>query len=517
MARTLRHTLAIAGVLSLANLLPGTAGAADVQGPSEVRFVIPAGDLDRALQVLATQSRVQILYAPDLVAGLRAPGLQAQLAPVRALTLLLQGSGLRAVQVNANTFLLERGPEAAVGLSVPALPPKRSDAPTDLATVEVTGTHIPQSSLDVVTAVPLTRITRAQIEASGYQTLFELLSHQPGMVSHHPVDVATDGGFQSQQPFAAAATTSLYGLGPRATLFLLDGRRMANYGLASADLGGLTDLNGIPLNMVERIEIIRGGASAIYGADAMAGVVNIILRKGQVGGEVVARYGLSERGDAEQRRLSFSYGKDTDSGGSWFLSADYLHRDALLGADRAWRTADLGRLGLGDWRVPLAYFSSEGIEHWACPDEIRDEAGECHLDKPRYVTLQPQLESSALYGHLRQPLGANVEFSAALRLSQVQQRLDGAPFHAAMFLPFGHPDDWFQGNATVAELRLLRRRSGAQPQHRPQRRPDPRTGRHTAASWQWQVDLCPSPQRGRQPDRRLAEHERRSNSARSTT
>ena len=90
-----------------------------------------------------------------------------------------------------------------------------------------------------------------------------------GMISHHPVDVATDGGFNSQQPFAAAATTSLYGLGPRATLILVDGRRVANYGLASADLGGLTDLNGIPLTMVDRIEVMRGGASAIYGADAM--------------------------------------------------------------------------------------------------------------------------------------------------------------------------------------------------------------------------------------------------------
>jgi len=490
MARSYCFTLAIVGALSW-GCLAAASHAAEGEPAAAVRLVVPAGKLDRALQALATQSHTQILYAPGLVEGRKAPGLQARMPAEQALALLLQGSGLRAVQVNANTFLIE----AEGGSTAIASGPQqaRADSPTELATVQVTGTHIPRSSIEAVTAVPLTRISRAQIEASGYQTLFELLSYQPGMVSHHPVDVATDGGFQSQQPFAAAATTSLYGLGPRATLFLLDGRRMANYGLASADLGGLTDLNGIPLSMVERIEIIRGGASAIYGADAMAGVVNIILRKGQVGGEAVARYGLSERGDAEQRRFSFNYGQVADDGGSWSISGDYLHREALLGSERSWRSADLRRWGLRDQRVQLAYFSSQGLEQWACPDSVRDEAGECYLDKPRYVTLQPELESTAVYGQMRQPLTDTVELSASLRLSQVQQRLQGAPFHAAVFLPFGHPDDFFQGNATVLnyaffDIGPVRSRSTA------------RSGDLTLGldgysgegdgAWQWRVDLA---------------------------
>lgn len=489
MARSFRFTLAIVGALSwgcMAAVSSAAEGAAK-SAAAPVRVVIPAGDLDRALQALATQGRVQILYAPGLVEGRQASGLQARLPAAEALAILLRGSGLRAVPVNANTFLIEA--ETGSTAIAPASAPARGDGPTELATVQVTGTHIPRSSIEAVTSVPLTRISRAQIEASGYQTLFELLSYQPGMVSHHPVDVATDGGFQSQQPFAAAATTSLYGLGPRATLFLLDGRRMANYGLASADLGGLTDLNGIPLSMVERIEIIRGGASAIYGADAMAGVVNIILKKGQTGGEVVGRYGLSERGDAEQRRFSFNYGHVRDDGGSWSIGADYLHRDALLGEDRAWRSADLRRLGLGDQRVPLAYFSTQGLEHWACPDQIRDAAGECYLDKPRYVTLQPELESTAVYGYLLQPVGDTVNLTASMRLSQVQQRLQGAPFHAAVFLPFGHPDDWFQGNATVLnyaffDIGPVRSRSTA-------RSSDLTVGLDGyRGEWQWRVDLA---------------------------
>lgn len=408
--------------------------------PVQVRFVIPAGSLDRALQVLATQSRVQILYDPALVEQATSPGLQATLAPEQALDLLLRDAGLRAARVNPNTFLIERAPAPTV-----AAPPAREveREPIELAPVEVTGTHIPRASIDIVTPVPLTRISRAQIEASGFQTLFEVLSYQPGMISHHPVDVATDGGFQSQQPFAAAATTSLYGLGPRATLILVDGRRVANYGLASADLGGLTDLNGIPLSLVESIEIIRGGASAIYGADAMAGVINILLKKEQQGSELVARYGLSERGDAQEQRLSFSHGQATARGGNLFLGADVFHRDALHGEERSWRTADLRHFGLGDWRQPLGYASLIDLTMLrpACPDYVRDADGNCYLDTPQYLTLQPEMDSAALYARLLQPLGDHVDLEASLRVGQVRQRLQGAPLHGSVPLPFGHPDD----------------------------------------------------------------------------
>lgn len=442
MARPFRHTLAIVGALCWAWSSQPTCAAEPPA--SSVRFAIPAGSLDRALQALATQSRVQILYAPELVEQRRSPGLQARMSAEQALDIVLREAGLRAVQINANTYLIERAqaPAGAAAATPPAATRPREE-PVELASVEVTGTHIPRASIDVVTPAPLTRINRAQIEASGYETLLELLSHQPGMISHHPVDVATDGGFQSQQPFAAAATTSLYGLGPRATLILVDGRRVANYGLASADLGGLTDLNGIPLSMVDRIEIMRGGASAIYGADAMAGVINIILKREQKGGDVVARYGLSERGDAEQHRLSASYGMTTERGGSVFLAADYLHRDALSGADREWRTADLRRLGIGDWRTPLGYFSllDMTLVRDVCPGDVRDADGGCHLDTPKYLTLQPEMESGSVYVRVLQPVSSGVELDATLRLGQVKQKLEGAPFHGAVLLPFGHPDD----------------------------------------------------------------------------
>jgi len=205
--------------------------------------------------------------------------------PAQALVGLLDLTGLRAVAVGADAFVLERiKPTAAPAKPRRAAVPPTPRGPVDLGTVHVTGTHIGRVGLDALSPSPMNVISREEIESSGSQTLFELLRFQPGMVGHHPVDVAADGSPGSQQPFAAAATTSLNALGPRATLFLVDGHRIANYGLISADLGGLTDLDSIPLSIVDRIEIIRGGASAISGADSVAGVVTPLLRKPTGGG-----------------------------------------------------------------------------------------------------------------------------------------------------------------------------------------------------------------------------------------
>lgn len=426
--------LALWGALSLCLATPAYAG--EERAPVRTALLIPAGALDDALKALAVQSHIQILYAPEFVAERRVIGLHARLEPSKALARLLRGSGLRAIAVNANTFLLQRI-EPARG---PVPGNARRTTPTEMASVRVTGSRIPRSDLDLVTPAPLTIITREDIEASGHQTLFELLRMQPGMQGHHPVDVASEGGQGDQQPFAAAATTSLNGLGPRATLFLIDGRRVANYGLISVDLGGLTDLDAIPLSIVERVEIMRGGASAIYGADAMAGVVNIILVKQRDAGEVVARYGLSEQGDAGERRVSFSQGMNT-SGGSFFLGLDYLERDALIGHQRDWRTLDYRRrYDLGDWRIPLGYHDSDGnLVKPFCPTVARLGAG-CDFDPVRWSTLQPRSERRSLYAHWQRSLRQDLQFNADVRVSNATQELQNPPFHALVAVPESHPD-----------------------------------------------------------------------------
>lgn len=425
-----RFTLALCCALSFT----GAAVAAETGQAARTAFEIRAGSLDKALETLARQSRIQILYAPELVAGRRSRGLSAALTPAEALERLLAGTGLRAVAVNANTFLLQRA-RAPAPAPRPAPPPRADDAIASLESVEVTGTRIQRHDIDVLTPSPVTLITREDIEASGHQTLFDLLRARPGMVGHHPVDVAVEGGGGVQQPFAAAATTSLNALGPRATLFLVDGRRVAQYGLISTELGGLVDLDGIPLSMVERIEILRGGASAIYGADAMAGVVNIILRRELEGGEVSARYGESAHGDAQERRVSFGNGFDLPRGGHLFVSGDRFEREALGAGRRDWRTQDMRRFGLGDWRYPLGYRDEDGaLLRTDCPAWSGLGPG-CLFDPPRYDTLQPAQERTSLYARLQQPLGGDRLFDLSARASDARQTLSAAPFYARVRLP----------------------------------------------------------------------------------
>ncbi|KRB03424.1 TonB-dependent receptor [Lysobacter sp. Root690] len=432
-------------------------------------YNIPAGALDDALNEFARRHHLQISYSPALVARRRSRGLRGAGSVREGLARLLEGTGLTAVAVKPNVYLLQASPRPArpVPAPVPAAKPMataKPPVPTELDTVHVTGTRIGRA--DFESSLPLTLITNEQIRASGHQTLFDLLRLMPGMTGHHPRNVATEGG-ATQVPSAAAASASLYSLGPRATLFLVDGRRMANYGLVSTDMGALTDLNGIPLSMVDHIEIAHGGASAIYGADAMAGVVNIILKKDYRGAEVGGSFGVSQRGDAEQTRAYASFGERTPGDGSIFVSVDHYTRNPLLGSQRRWSTLDQRFDGQRDLRVPSGFTFGNFVVAPApgCEgDEAVADSAACTLDIPRYVSLQPGITSNAFYTHFRQPLGDNAEFYADLRATRVSLEMQNAPFYASVQLPEGHPDSFkpfpaLRLNYWFSELGPVRNRS----------------------------------------------------------
>lgn len=440
--------IAYAFIVSVALTFSPVAGALQAsQGdiPAD-GYNIPPGALDDALNAFATRNRLQLIYSPSLVARRRSAGLEGKPSVRDGLARLLDGTGLTAVAVKANVYLLQPAPRPRSRLLPAPVAQKSAAAPkppatTELDTIHVTGTRIGRAAFE--TSLPLTLITSEQIRSSGHQTLFDLLRLMPGMTGHHPRDVATEGG-ASQVPSAAAASASLYSLGPRATLFLVDGRRMANYGLVSTDMGALTDLNGIPLSMVDHIEIAHGGASAIYGADAMAGVVNIILKKDYRGAEVGGSFGVSQRGDAEQQREYASFGEQTPGGGNVFVSIDHFTRNPLLGSQRRWSTLDQRRYGLLDRRIPSGFADLEAGGTWlanGCRSRDATAGGvDCSLDIPRYVSLQPGITSNAFYAYFRQPVGENTEFYADLRATRVGLEMQNAPFYAAVNLPEDHPD-----------------------------------------------------------------------------
>ncbi|WP_439477574.1 TonB-dependent receptor plug domain-containing protein [Brevundimonas sp.] len=166
---------------------------------------------------------------------------------------------------------------AALAFAAPAM---AQDAPAsqDLDDVIVTGSRIPQTNL--VTTSPVTQVTGEDIDIAGVTRVEDLISQLPQAFAAQNSTVSNGA--------TGTATVSLRNLGSSRTLVLIDGRRMG-YGSPNDDAA---DLNQIPEQMVERVEVLTGGASAVYGSDAVAGVVNFIMKKDFEGLQIDAQYGF---------------------------------------------------------------------------------------------------------------------------------------------------------------------------------------------------------------------------------
>ncbi|MBC3910637.1 TonB-dependent receptor plug domain-containing protein [Undibacterium umbellatum] len=191
--------------------------------------------------------------------------------------------------------------------------------------VLITGSRIPRASLEGPAAVTI--ITAEEITKQGYKSVFDALNN-----------AVQNSGFTQGEDFGntftpSANTISLRGLGPNHTLILLDGRRMADFPIAYTGTINFTNLANIPSNIVERIEILNGGASAIYGSDAIAGVVNIILKKQSQGYNLNVKVGDTDRGGGSNKRVQFSGTANTDQVRSLF-SIEYSEREPLRSTQR---------------------------------------------------------------------------------------------------------------------------------------------------------------------------------------
>jgi iron complex outermembrane receptor protein len=235
----------------------------------------------------------------------------------------------------------------AVGLLVLALPlpgPAQAQeaAPKPVARVEVTGSNIRRSEAE--TASSVITVNRADIEKSGKSTVAELLQTL-AVDNQGSVPTTFGNGFA-----AGASGISLRGLGASSTLVLLNGRRMAPYGLADDGQKQFSDLNVIPTDAVDRIEVLKDGASAIYGSDAIAGVVNVILRRDYVGNTFRFSRGASEDWDGKRTNLAFTKGIGSldDDRYNILFSIEYKKFDEIWYRDRADRDY-IGRIDLRPW------------------------------------------------------------------------------------------------------------------------------------------------------------------------
>ncbi len=193
------------------------------------------------------------------------------------------------------------------------------DAPQDqnnqqLETITVTGSNIRR--VDIETSNPVITIDRAAIQKTGKLTLGDLVQQLPAVTGPNTNPQVNNGGG------SGFSSIGLRGLGSPRTLVLINGHRF---------LSG--NPNDIPANMVERIEVLTDGASSVYGSDAVAGVVNFILRSDYQGAEFSANYGISDKDDGQSKGYQFTFGQSSDKG-SIMAGVNYNKIDQVLAGHR---------------------------------------------------------------------------------------------------------------------------------------------------------------------------------------
>ncbi len=242
---------------------------------------------------------------------------------------------------------------AASTIVAGALPSLQGPAWADEAAprVEITGSAIKR--VDAEGPVPVEVVTRRQIERSGAATINELIR------SIASIDVFDHGELAPNSPTGAGTThLALRGLASSNLLVLLNGRRLPPNALHdSAGTGVAVDVNMIPVSAIERIEVLKDGASAIYGADAVAGVVNFITKTDFAGLEARIGYGRSSRGDGAERPFGLvgGFGDLAKDRFNILASIDFFRRDPILRRDRDdSRSSDFRRFGGIDARSTFA-------------------------------------------------------------------------------------------------------------------------------------------------------------------
>jgi outer membrane receptor protein involved in Fe transport len=195
-------------------------------------------------------------------------------------------------------------------------------AAEELSEIVVTGSRIRR--LDSESASPVEVITAASIQESGVANIGELIQRLPAIAGAATNPAVNNGGGDG------ATNVELRGLGVERTLVLLNGRR---YG-ALSNLSSAVDVNSIPINMIERVEVLKSGAGAIYGSDAIGGVVNFITKTSQDGAEVSVDFGESSEGDGQRKGVSVSWGAQNDISNLVF-GMTYNKQDKISAGDRA--------------------------------------------------------------------------------------------------------------------------------------------------------------------------------------
>jgi len=326
-----------------------------------------------------------------------------------------------------------------------------------LQPITVTGYHIKR--IDLEGPAPVLVFDREDLEQAGMNTLEEFARYLP---INLPEPIRQYGAI-------GATGFDLRGIGIDTTLVLVNGFRIAPYAQLAENA---VDINSIPVSAIERIEILKDGASAIYGADAIAGVVNIILRQGFNGIEANAGYGISEKGDGREILADFVAGRDNGRGSIMF-SLSWYDRQPQAMRDRNWsNNADFSSIGGPDFRSslgsPPSVFRYDTFQSEADPecgsDPLAGSVGDsywgpewgtaCKYNYPQDTDLLWGIERVGASLSGRYEIKADLSLFGDVLYSEVEGEVDRAPapilyspfiqtLTGFPLVPADHPDNPF--------------------------------------------------------------------------
>ena len=210
------------------------------------------------------------------------------------------------------------GAASSIGFTGAVNAQETEDAAEAVEKIEVTGSRIRRT--DIEGANPVTVMSRVDIEKFGITSIGDVLQAIPSAGS--AINTNNNNGGNG------TTTINIRGIGSNRTLVLVNGKRWA------PGLGGSVDLNNIPASIIERIEVLKDGASAVYGSDAIAGVVNIITRQDFEGVHASGYYGEYDEGDGEKEQWDIGFGTANDKG-NVYVNISYVEEEATLAGDRA--------------------------------------------------------------------------------------------------------------------------------------------------------------------------------------
>lgn len=298
-----------------------------VMAEEVVRFDLPAQGLGSALRAFGQKANQPIIFSEPTVRGKLSRPVRGNLAVEEALRRLIAGNGLVVSRAGSGVLVVAPAPTPEPTAPVETASARAEDDGAAVSQLVVTGSRIRRT--DPETVAPVTVAGPDDLDDRGFAQFGDLLNQNTSNTPALPI-TSTQG-----LPVLTAGRQSpnLFGLGVGRTLTLVNGRRMVSSSSGFGDRA--VDANLIPSGLVQRVEVVQGGGAAVYGSEAIAGVVNYVLKRDFEGQEVTAQYGLSSRGDYPQALVRYTGGRNWSQGrGNVAVNLEWSRTGMLIETDR---------------------------------------------------------------------------------------------------------------------------------------------------------------------------------------